>query len=103
MEGEGGQGLLLIAFLVIAFINWVSNSLKERAEQREAAKRRQRQAQSSQERSDGRHEEAWPEPEPAAIDPSQQLRDFFDSLAGNPPAQRQTPTPEPAAATRETA
>ena len=30
-DGDGGQGLLIIAIIVITFINWLSQTLKEKA------------------------------------------------------------------------
>ena len=38
-DGSGGQGLLIIAIIVITFINWLSQTLKEKAAKKNAKRR----------------------------------------------------------------
>ena len=104
MEGIGDQGLFIIAALVIAFINWLSATLKKKQ-----ASRKEDDPQDAQALQRDADEEAqalidydsWPspddEPNPEATtasspsiieeDPNQNIRDFFAALSGSPPVK----------------
>jgi hypothetical protein len=107
VDDIGGEGLFILAAVVIAFINWVSNTLKQKAAQREIERRQARgdvPEEPAQESSEG-----WPEPDVSkqggAADGNREIRDFFSALAGGQPAQQQPQPqapPEPVAATRPT-
>lgn len=98
MDDIGGEGLFILAAVVIAFINWVSNTLKQKAAQREIERRRARGDLPEE----PVHEslEGWPEPDVhpqgGAADANQEIRDFFSALAGGQPAQQQA-QPQPQA------
>ena len=103
MEGIGEQGLFIIAALVIAFINWLSATLKKKQASRkeddpqeaQALHREEEEAQSYIDHS------SWPSPDgepnlgatpassPSIIeeDPNQNIRDFFAALSGTPPVK----------------
>ena len=103
MEGIGEQGLFIIAALVIAFINWLSATLKKKQASRkeddpqeaQALHREEEEAQSYIDHS------SWPSPDgepnlgatpassPSIIeeDPNQNIRDFFAALSGSPPVK----------------
>ena len=99
MDGIGEQGLFIIAALVIAFINWLSGTLKKK----QAAQRgddEQSQAHLREVTEDAQvqddHDD-WPSPDdeqnspPLAaaqpVDPNRELREFFEALSGSPPIQ----------------
>jgi len=105
MEGIGEQGLFIIAALVIAFINWLSATLKKK----QASQRKEDAPQETQALQREAEEEArsyidhssWPSPDddsnleaspassPSIIeeDPNQNIRDFFAALSGTPPVK----------------
>ena len=105
MEGIGEQGLFIIAALVIAFINWLSATLKKK----QASQRKEDAPQETQALQREAEEEArsyidhssWPSPDddsnleaspassPSIIeeDPNQNIRDFFAALSGSPPVK----------------
>lgn len=98
---EDGQGLMVIAFLVIAFINWLSTTLKEKAAQREIERKRARGELEEDTFDWGEEEPQWQQTAEARPAPAQQqpinqkdeLRDFFEALAGKTPPRQ----PEPVA------
>ena len=103
MDEFSGEGLFILAAVVIAFVNWLSNTLKQRAAAREAAERRARGELPEEEHEQhGAYDDtSWPaldEPQaPArqpAADPNQEIRNFFEALSGGQPAQ---PQPQPTA------
>ena len=100
MDGIGEQGLFIIAALVIAFINWLSGTLKKRKSAQH----------DSDEHIHGNHREAseetlshadhdsWPAPDdeqdlPVADlqqgtnDPNREIREFFSALSGTSPVE----------------
>ncbi len=95
MDGFDGEGLFILAAVVIAFVNWLSNTLKARAARRETERRRARGELPPTETAD--EEGSWPEPDtapdiyvPGGADANQEIRDFFAALSGEAP-----PQPEP--------
>lgn len=99
---------MVIAFLVIAFINWLSTTLKEKAAQREIERKRARGEIEEDTIDWGEEEPHWQQPGETQPAPAQQqqtnqkdeLRDFFEALAGKtPPRQAEavvaTPAPTP--------
>ena len=105
MEGIGEQGLFIIAALVIAFINWLSSTLKKRqAAQRNEADPEEAQAlqrQADEEAQSFIDDDSWPSPDddpdtgapssssPPTVqdDPNQNIREFFAALSGTPPVE----------------
>ena len=100
MDGFSGEGLFILAAVVIAFVNWLSNTLKQRAAARDAAERRAHGELPEEEHEQhGAHDDtSWPEldetPAPtsrrAATDPNQEIRSFFEALSGGQQAQPTT-------------
>jgi hypothetical protein len=98
-EGEGGNGYFLLAILIISAIHWVSQRLKEKRE----ADRLARSAPDVDD-SDWESEDDW---EPVSTAPprpaNEELRRFFETLAGKPepvipppvPRRVQAPAPPP--------
>jgi hypothetical protein len=96
MEGIGEQGLFIIAALVIAFINWLSTTLKKKQaaqsgdEQQEQVQAHQRQAdEDAQAYLDA---DSWPSPDDDGEisqpdDPNREIREFFAALSGTPPVE----------------
>ena len=83
-----GEGLFILAAVVIAFVNWLSNSLKKKAAAREEQKRIARGEPPAAEEESG-----WPDAEQPTIaksDANSQLHSFFESLA-----QTAAPAPPP--------
>jgi hypothetical protein len=101
MEGIGEQGLFIIAALVIAFINWLSSTLKKKqAAQRNEANPEEAQAlqrQADEEAQSFIDDDSWPSPDddpdgtPSSStvqdDPNQNIREFFAALSGTPPVE----------------
>ena len=97
MDGIGEQGLFIIAALVIAFINWLSGTLKKKQASRRSADE-QVQAQhneASEEPLSHTDHDSWPAPDnepdlPLADseleprDPNREIREFFAALSGTP-------------------
>jgi len=98
MKDNGGEGLFILAAIVIAFINWLSNTLKKKAAARDSARRQMLGDQpppTPDVESDGWPEpDSWPEPDvhTPATQNSQDIRDFFAALTGGSSEQ---PQPEP--------
>ena len=104
MDEFSGEGLFILAAVVIAFVNWLSNTLKQRAAARDAAERRARGELPEEEHEQhGAHDDSsWPEldesPAPSqrrsVADPNQEIRNFFEALSGGQATQ---PQPQPTA------
>ena len=94
MEGIGEQGLFIIAALVIAFINWLSTTLKKKQaaqsgdDQQEQVQAHQRQADEEAQAyldadswpspdGDGEVASVGPAPSPQPDDPNREIREFF--------------------------
>lgn len=103
MDGIGENGLFIIAALVIAFINWLSGTLKKKkAAQRDADEHSHGNHHEASEEtlSDAGHE-SWPAPDdeqesaplvasapnPEPDDPNREIREFFAALSGTPPVE----------------
>lgn len=102
MDGIGEQGLFIIAALVIAFINWLSGTLKkkqaaQRGDDEQSQAHLREVTEDPQAQSD---HDSWPSPDdgqnsrPQAasnaeqpVDPNRELREFFTALSGSPPVQ----------------
>lgn len=98
---DDGEGLFIIAALVIAFINWLSNSLKRKAALREQERRRARGELVEEESVDWGMESddsTFPEPDEPVVresqDPNAEIRAFFEALSGNAPQQAPPPPQE---------
>ena len=104
MEGIGEQGLFIIAALVIAFINWLSTTLKKKQaaqsgdDQQEQVQAHQRQADEEAQAyldadswpspdDDGEVASVGPAPSPQPDDPNREIREFFAALSGTPPVE----------------
>ena len=102
MDGIGEQGLFIIAALVIAFINWLSGTLKKKqAAQQDAGEQEQPQAhqrQAGEEAQASLDHDSWPAPDdegevapvaggPEPDDPNREIREFFAALSGTPPVE----------------
>ncbi len=103
MEGIGEQGLFIIAALVIAFINWLSSTLKKKqASQQDPTEQEPSQAhrrQADEQAQAYLDDDSWPTPDDGAAqaigpatnpepdDPNREIREFFGALSGTPPVE----------------
>ena len=93
MNDFNGEGLFILAAIVIAFVNWLSNTLKQRAAKREIERRRAKGELVEPRQVEHVEDEGWPQPDEPVTpheEANARLRAFFDSLA-----PQETPPPPP--------
>ncbi|MDA7605670.1 hypothetical protein N8631_02710 [Verrucomicrobiales bacterium] len=95
-DGDGGQGLLIIAIIVITFINWLSQTLKEKAakkngqildESHEKVNLVNEEAQQSQNR------EISESPAPQGPGAEMGIREFLAAMSGAESPEQPRPVP----------
>ncbi len=103
MDGIGEQGLFIIAALVIAFINWLSGTLKKRksAQHGDDEQSQAHHREASADALSHADHDSWPAPDdeqesaplvasapnPEPDDPNSEIREFFAALSGTPPVE----------------
>lgn len=99
MGDDGQNPFWIIAIIVIAFINWLSESLKKRQGAKRAEQERQEYIRQKANQPVKSNEPKFEKPAPQS-EAREEIMNFFESLTGRPsPAKpKPEPTPVPASA-----
>ena len=93
---EDGQGLIVIAILVITFINWLSQTLKQKAAKKDGElvdKSNERATAAKKEPQYIHNQEIAREPSPQRPGPEMGVREFLAALSGSEAPQQPQPIP----------